>query len=252
MTPEFLRVFDDMKANFPSAEKSFSLLLPVWVSLLAVCLCLVPLAAAASNEQALYERFAAGITKNQPKSFICRITGNAIDESLSRIPAEARTGQPEVLAYFQRGRAHVIRVSNVNDFFRNMFSSYQPYLGMTGAWIEAKGSDWAAFSRDYEMKIIGEDAENIIARIARRGVNAGDHAIFYFTRAQAGIRQVRFYSGERLMYSVANEYSAVGKYYLPRSMTITSYREGQQASVSSLDFSAYQINPVLKDASIFK
>ncbi|MDR2733345.1 MAG: hypothetical protein LBC99_01730 [Spirochaetota bacterium] len=246
MTPDFLRVSVIMKENF--ARKTFSRL--AWAAFL-VFVCLVPLAAAVSGEQALYERFVSGMVKNQPKSFICRITGNAITESLARIPADARTGQPEVCVYFQRGRAHVIRVLNVNEFFRNMFSAYQPYLAMTGAWIEARGSDWAAFSRDYEMKIAGGDAENIPARISRRGEDAGSHAIFYFARKDAGIRQVQFYNGDRLAYSVANTYSAVGNYNLPQSMTITSYREGQAYSVSSLSFSAYQINPVIR-AEFFK
>jgi len=254
MTPEFLRVFNVMKNDSARNIQFLSRLLPrpAWAVLFAAFACLIPLAAAPSGEQALYERFVNGMTKNQPKSFICRITGNAITESLARIPAEARTGQPEVLAYFQRGRSHVIRVANVNEFFRNMFSSYQPYLGMTGAWIEARGADWTAFSRDYEMKIISENAENSIARISRRGENAGDHAIFYFARSHSGIRQVQFYNGDRLMYSVANEYGAVGSYNLPKSMTITSYHEGRNASVASLSFSAYQINPVLKDENFFR
>jgi hypothetical protein len=138
-------------------------------------------------------------------------------------------------------------VLNVNEFFRSMFTSYQPYLAMTGAWIEARGADWAAFSREHDMRILGENAETIQARISRRNEQAASYAVFQFSKTNYSIRQVQFYNADQLVYSVANAYTTIGNYYLPMSMTITAYREGKSASVSSLGFFFFFINPVLKD-----
>jgi hypothetical protein len=203
--------------------------------------------AAALNERGLFEHFIRNITRNYPQSFSCRITGDAITSSLERIPPDARTGRPEVFTYFERGRGQVIRVRNVDELFRNMFSSYQPYLGMTGAWIEARGSDWASFSREHEMRITGEDAQGWTARISRRGEDGGSYAVFRFARADYSVRAVQFFNADQLVYSVSNEYRRVGNFTLPSAMNITSYRDGRAQSVSRLIFSDYRVNIRLPD-----
>jgi len=209
---------------------------------IALALLSLPLSAAPIGEREIFESFIRNNAKTRPMSFSCRITGEAITKSLERIPAEARTGQPEVHTYFQRGRGQVIRVQNADEYFRNMFSSYQAYLAMTGAWILDRGADWASFSREYVMKLIGEDSQSWAVRISRRGDDEGSHAVFRFARADASVQSVEFYNAKLLVYSVANEYGAVGAFSLPVAMTITSYRDGRVQSASRLIFSGYRVN----------
>jgi len=207
--------------------------------------------AASIPERELFEQFMRNAAKNRPQSFSCRITGDAITSSLGRIPADARTGQPEVVTYYERGLGQVIRVLHVDDLFRNMFISYQPYLAMTGAWIEARGSDWPSFSREHEMTILREDGQGWDARISRRGEDGGSYAVFRFARANYSVRAVQFYNAGQLVYSVANEYALVGAFSLPGTMAITAYRDGQPQSVSRLTFSEYRVNTALP-AGVFQ
>jgi hypothetical protein len=200
--------------------------------------------AASISERELFERFTNNVSKTRPKSFSCRITGDVIVNSLARIPPDARTSQalPEVYTYFERERGQVIRVSHVDELFRNMFSSYQPYFAMTGAWIEARGGDWVAFSRGCDMKITGENALEFIVKITRHSEDGSSYAVFRFAKTGYTVRSVQFYNANRLVYSVANEYSTVGQYTLPSAMTITSYREERVQSSSRLVFSGYSVN----------
>jgi hypothetical protein len=197
-----------------------------------------------SPERDLFERFSAAMSKNRPQSFSCRITGDAIANALARIPAEAYTSKtpPEVHTYFERGRGQVLRVLYVDEYHRNMFSSYLPYLGMTGAWIEARGDTWEAFSRDHEMKIMSEDASDYTVKISRRSEDGSAYAVFRFAKAGYFVRSAQLYNADILSYSVANEYGATGNFTLPTAMTITSWRDGRAASVSRLVFSDYRIN----------
>lgn len=219
---------------------------------LCVLVCLVAavsgLAAATLTPADLYSRYIHQIARSRPASFSCTVTGEAIARSLARIPADARLGSPLVKTWYKRDLGQVIRVENVEASFRNLFSGYQAYLGMTGAWIESRGRSWQEFSAQYGMQIIRETRDSWVARIASKGQENDSWGEFHFAKTDYSVRQVRFFSRKLLVYSVENHYAWTAGYFLPVRMVITAWQNGVAKSVSRLVFSDYRLNISIADA----
>ena len=221
------------------------------VALVLILLCVLPavegLGAPALTPAGLYSRFMLQIGQSRPASFSCTVTGDAVVRSLARIPADARQGTPVVRTWYRRDVGQVIRVENVETTFRNLFSAYQGYLGMTGAWIESRGRSWQEFSAQYSMLITRETPDAWVARIASKGREGDSWGEFTFSKNDSSVQSARFFSRGVLVYSVDNRYGRIAGYLLPVSMTITAWQNGAASSVSRLLFSDYRVNISIPD-----
>ncbi|GEM_PF-6148832 len=244
--PVLVRLLDD-----PTAVVSLVRMKTILSLVLLVCLLLVPVnsaKAALPAPEDVYTRFVRNMATSRPASFSCIVGGDAVLRSLGRIPADARQGRPVVRTWYRRDVGQVIRVENVDPSFKNLFSAYQSYLGMTGAWLAARGRDWREFSAQYSMQILGSSQQSILAKIATRGRENDSWGEFTFSAHDMSVQSVRFFSRNSLIYTVQNLYGRIGGYLLPTSMVITAWNNGTTSSVSRLVFSEYRLNPVVPDA----
>lgn len=201
------------------------------------------LPAFAAGEAALFRKYITNLTYVQPQAFICNMTGTAVQKRLQRIPKDAiKNGKrPLAKVYFNKDYGQVIKVEHVDKVFENMFSLYNNYINLTGAYIRNRGRTWKAFTREHEMKIARDGGSFVDVRIKRKSQPRNTYGEFRITRNNMMISQAAFYQQGTLVYRVFNTYTNIKSFLLPVMIRIISYKKNRQKT-TDIRFTGYKLN----------
>lgn len=196
-----------------------------------------------SSDDVFFRRLISQLALSQPESYICALSGSAIDGRLKRIPSDAieKRKTPQVMLASKSGFGQVIKVKNVDSLFENMFSLYNKYINLTGTYITKQGKTLEKFKRNYSFKM---DHWGIYYRckIQHLRSSKGTYSYFFVSKNKMLIKRVDFYKRNKMVYRIITQYKKIKGYSLPKKMKILGFSSRKNTS-AEIKFNKYKINP---------
>jgi len=204
-----------------------------------------------SSDDTIFSRLIFQLARSQPESFICSLSGSAIDGRLKRIPQDAieKRKIPQVMLASKNGVGQVIKVKNVDSLFENMFSLYNKYINLTGTYITKQGKTLQKFKKNYSFKV-NNWGSYYRCKIQHLRSSKGTFSYFFVSKRKMLIRKVDFYRRNKMVYRIITEYRTIRGFNLPRKMNIKGYSSRKKTSAEII-FKNYKINPFIPNR-IFK